>query len=68
MRSPTPLTLVLCLGISIGACAKETASKAAGSDQAASSAPPVQWDYASNDPAKNPVAANKEAATPGYTP
>ena len=69
MRSPAPLTLVLCLGVSLGACAKEAASQAAANaPPAASSAAPVQWDYASNDPAKNPTAANKEATTPGYIP
>jgi hypothetical protein len=51
----------------LAACAKP-AAKVAATDQAASSAAPVQWDMASADPAKNPVAANKEGSAPGYMP
>ena len=67
MRSPTLMTLALCLTVVLGACAKQANSQAAATP-AASSAPPVQWDYASNDPAKNPAEANKEATVPGYNP
>lgn len=53
--------------LALAACAKP-APKVAASDQAASSAAPVKWDMASSDPAKNPVAANREATAPGYNP
>ena len=62
------LVLVLAMA-GLAACGKPAAqASASGSDQAASSAAPVHWDTASNDPAKNLVAANKESTTPGYNP
>lgn len=70
-RSWTSRGLVLALAAAgLVACAKPAAqASASGSDQAASSNAPVQWDYASNDPAKNPTVANREpTTTPGYNP
>jgi hypothetical protein len=61
------ISAALLAALGLAACAKP-AAQAAATDQAASSAAPVQWDYASNDPAKNPVAANKEGSAPGYNP
>ena len=53
----------------LAACGKPaTKTAASGSDQTASSTAAVHWDTASNDPSKNMIAANKEAATPGYIP
>jgi hypothetical protein len=52
----------------LAACAKPAVQQAAATDQAASSAAPVKWDMASSDPAKNPIAANKEGDAPGYNP
>lgn len=49
------------------ACAKPAEEASAAAAPAASSAP-VKWDETSNDPAKNLVAANKEASTPGFNP
>ena len=62
--------LILALAVAgLAACAKPAAKAAAsGSDQTASSTAAVHWDTASNDPSKNMIAANKEAATPGYIP
>jgi hypothetical protein len=68
MRAPASLALTLCLTVFLGACARQAASQAAAATSAASSAAPVQWDYASNDPAKNPTVANKESVTLGYNP
>jgi ABC-type glycerol-3-phosphate transport system substrate-binding protein len=62
--------LILALAAAgLAACGKPAAqASASGSDQAASSAAPVHWDTASNDPAKNLIVANKESETPGYNP
>jgi ABC-type glycerol-3-phosphate transport system substrate-binding protein len=70
-NSLTSKGLVLALAVAgLAACSKPAAQVAAsGSDQAVSSTAPVHWDMASNDPAKNPVVANKESAsTPGFNP
>ncbi len=62
--------LVLVLAAAgLAACGKPAVrASASGSDQSASSNAPIHWDTASNDPAKNLVAANKEATTAGYNP
>jgi hypothetical protein len=62
------LTSVLAMALAVAACDKAGAQAAATSDQAASSSAPVQWDFKSKDPARNPNEANKEAAVPGYNP
>ena len=61
------ISAALLAALALAACAKP-AAQAAATDQAASSAAPVKWDMASADPAKNPVAANKEGEAPGYNP
>lgn len=71
MRRPSAclsLTAVLVLALAIAACGKSGGQTAAGPAPAASSAAPVQWDFASADPAKNPNVANKEGSAPGYNP
>jgi len=60
------MTAVIALALAVAACAKSGGEAAAA--RAASSSAPVQWDYASNDPAKNPNVANKEGSAPGYNP
>jgi hypothetical protein len=62
------ISAALLAALGLAGCAKPAVQAAAATDQAASSAAPVQWDYASNDPAKNPIAANKEGSAPGYMP
>jgi hypothetical protein len=62
-----PLTAVIALALAVAACGK-AGGEAAAPAPAASSGAPVQWDYASTDPAKNPTAANKEGVAPGYNP
>lgn len=68
MRRPPLLTptAVLALALAVAACDKAGAQTAAATP--AASPAPVQWDYASKDPAKNPDAANKESTVPGYMP
>jgi hypothetical protein len=61
------LTAVLAMALAVAACNKAGA-QAAAQTPAASSSAPVQWDFASKDPAKNPNEANKEASVPGYNP
>jgi hypothetical protein len=58
----------LLAALSLAACGKPAVKTVSTSDQAASSTAPVKWDMASNDPAKNPVAANKEGSAPGFNP
>lgn len=67
-RLPMPLSLasVLAMALAVAACDKAGAKPAA--TPAASSSEPVQWDYTSKDPARNPNEANKEAVVPGYNP
>lgn len=61
------MSAALLAALALAACAKAPV-QAATTDQAASSAAPVKWDLASSDPAKNPIAANKEGSAPGYNP
>jgi len=53
--------LVLAVVLALGAC-----NKAPKEEPAASSAAAV--DLSSNDPAKNPIVANKEPAASGFAP
>lgn len=62
------MSAFLLAAVALSACAKPAAQPTAAAGQAASSAEPVKWDYASSDPAKNPIAANKEGEAPGYNP
>ena len=68
MRRPPVLSLtsVLAMALALAACDKAGAQTAAA--PAANKPPPVTWDFSSNDPAKNPVVANKESSAPGYNP
>jgi hypothetical protein len=66
-RSPVlSLTSVLVLALAVAACDKAGAQTAAA--PAAASSAPVQWDYSSNDPAKNPNVANQETKVDGFLP
>jgi hypothetical protein len=69
MRRPPVLSLssTLVLALALAACGKAGAQTAAAAPAANASAP-VQWDFASKDPAQNPNAANQETAVPGYNP
>jgi hypothetical protein len=66
--APLPLTALFAVALAVAACGKSSDESAAASAPAASSSAPVQWDFASTDPAKNPNAANKEGSAPGYIP
>jgi hypothetical protein len=68
-RAPVlSLTSALLLALVVAACDKAGAQTAAATAPAAASSAPVQWDFASRDPAKNPDVANQETAVPGFTP
>jgi len=69
MRRPPVLSLtsVLLLALAVAACDKAGAQTAAAAP-AANQPAPVQWDYASKDPAKNPDVANQESKVPGFNP
>lgn len=62
------VALTAALAVTLSACGKAGGQASAAPSDPASSSAPVKWDYASNDPAKNPTAANKEASTPGFNP
>jgi hypothetical protein len=68
LMSKALMSVALPAVLALGACAKPAAQASASPAPAASSAAPVVWDMASNDPAKNPVEANKEGTAPGYNP
>jgi hypothetical protein len=69
MRRPPVLSLtsVLALALAVAACDKAGAQTAAPAP-AANKPAPVQWDFSSKDPAKNPDVANRESKIPGYNP
>jgi hypothetical protein len=70
MRRPPLLsvTSVLVLALAVAACDKAGAQTAAAPAPAADKPAPVQWDFSSRDPAKNPDVANQESKVPGYNP
>jgi hypothetical protein len=57
---------VLAAALALAGCGKAGAQAAAA--PAANAPAPVKWDFASKDPARNPEAANRESAVPGYIP
>jgi hypothetical protein len=69
MRRPPLLSLtsVVFLALAVAACDKAGAQTAAPTPEA-SKAAPVQWDFTSKDPAKNPDVANQESQVPGFMP
>lgn len=69
MRRPPVLSLtsVFVLALAVAACDKAGAQTAASAPDANKPAP-VQWDYTSKDPAKNPDVANQESKVPGFNP